>query len=266
MRSASRSSAARPTTISPWTMPGTSPISRLRASISTRPWSAGRGSTSSRRANTERDAATPRSGHGLFFLEQARFEMVTAEQLVKLGAIAFGEAGRLRDAALRDLQQLHEVFALEAVARIGEGEDLTRLVAQRLVLLRGRHDGRGGERHHLFDHNEQLPHVAGPRCRHQQLHRLRREAFDLAPVLLREAVQEMGGEQRDVLAAARERGDLERDDVEAVIQVLAELAVGHGLFEIAMRGGDLAHIDLDRSGRSDRAHLYVLQYAQELGL
>src|SRR5258708_2700764 len=53
-------------------------------------------------------------------LENLRVELVTPEQLVELGAVALGEPRRLRDVALGDLQELRQVFALEAAARVLE--------------------------------------------------------------------------------------------------------------------------------------------------
>ena len=54
--------------------------------------------------------------------------------------------------------------------------------------------------------------------------------------------------------------------MQAEIQVAAERAFGHVLFQIAIRGGDHAHIDLDRFAAADALERMPFQHAQELGL
>ena len=53
-------------------------------------------------------------------LEQAGLESVALEQAVKLGAVAPGEARRLGDVAAGDLEDAHQVVALEGLARLVE--------------------------------------------------------------------------------------------------------------------------------------------------
>ena len=63
-----------------------------------------------------------------------------------------------------------------------------------------------------------------------------------------------------------QRRQLERDHVQAVIKVFAELAgLGKG-FQVAVGGGDQTHIDLLRLHRADAADLTFLQYAQQARL
>ena len=53
-------------------------------------------------------------------------------------------------------------------------------------------------------------------------------------------------EQRDVLLALAQRRQVDVDDVEAVVQVLAEPAALDLVVEVAVRRGDDADVDLDR--------------------
>jgi len=78
------------------------------------------------------------------------------------------------------------------------------------------------QRHRLLQHIEQLPHVARPRRRHQQLHRLGREPQPLAPIALGQAPQEMVGQQRYVLAPLRQRRNGELHHVSADSRDLRE--------------------------------------------
>ena len=57
-----------------------------------------------------------------------------------------------------------------------------------------------------------------------------------------------------------------RDDVQAEEQVLAELAVGDRLLEVAVGGGDDADVDADVLLAAEARELAVLQHLQELGL
>ena len=64
---------------------------------------------------------------------------------------------------------------------------------------------------------------------------LQRALGDVADVLaefVREALQEVVGQQRDVLAPLAQRRNADLDDVQAVVQILAELAFGDGLLQI----------------------------------
>ena len=78
--------------------------------------------------------------------------------------------------------------------------------------------------------------------------------------------EEVRREQRNVLATLGERRQLQRDDVQAVIEILAELARRLLRFEVAVRRRDDAHVDRKRLRRADRPHLALLEHAQQLHL
>ena len=59
---------------------------------------------------------------------------------------------------------------------------------------------------------------------------------------------------------------MDGNDAQAVIQVLAKTAFGDFLFEILVRRGDHANIDVIFFGTSDGTHLAFLQHAIELHL
>ena len=64
------------------------------------------------------------------------------------------------------------------------------------------------------------------------------------PIDLRILGDEVLDEQRDVLAPLAQRRQRDRDDVDAVEEILAERSRLDRLGEIAVRGGDDAHVDL----------------------
>ena len=76
----------------------------------------------------------------------------------------------------------------------------------------------------------------------------------------------MRDQQRHVFATLVERRHLDVHDVEAVVQILAEVTAHDQLLQVAVRGGDDAHVDRRRLGAADRAHLVLLQHAQQLDL
>jgi hypothetical protein len=77
-----------------------------------------------------------------------------------------------------------------------------------------------------FSSSRTLP---GQLCGAQRGERVLREALDALAVLVGVAAEEEGGELVDVARALAERGDLQRDDVEAVEEVFPELALRDAL-------------------------------------
>jgi hypothetical protein len=112
----------------------------------------------------------------------------------------------------------------------------------------------------------QLADVAGPGVAGQLGAGGVAEAGDLGVVLLDEAAQEVLGEQQGVAAAQAQRRQLDVHDVEAIIKVLAEAALADVLGEVAVGGGDEAHVDLDRLAAADALEGPLLQHAQQLHL
>jgi len=103
-------------------------------------------------------------------------------------------------------------------------------------------------------------------CGDQQRHRVRRERWNRFLVPLRQAAQEVRGEQRNVLPPLGERRQLERHDVEPIEEILAKFTRRPLRVQIAMGGRDHAHIDRHRLRRADGPHFAFLQHAQEFYL
>ena len=77
------------------------------------------------------------------------------------------------------------------------------------------------------------------------MHGLVRELLDALVVLLVVRAQEVLDEQRDRVDPFPERGDVDGDDVQAVVEVLAELALSDRLLEVPVRRCDDPGIDSD---------------------
>ena len=74
------------------------------------------------------------------------------------------------------------------------------------------------------------------------------------------------GERIDLVAPLAQRRHVDLDDLQPVVQVLAELALEHHRLEIAVGGGDDAHVDGDALVAAQLGELGVLQHVQQLGL
>src|SRR5215470_13385092 len=73
-------------------------------------------------------------------------------------------------------------------------------------------------------------------------------------------------QERNVLEPVAERGDLERDCVQAPQQVVAEEVFLNPRLEIAVGGSHHAQVETLRMDRADREDLGFLQHAEERSL
>jgi hypothetical protein len=108
-----------------------------------------------------------------------------------------------------------------------------------------------------------LSHVAGPGIVHQGIDDVRSEPLHAtlhAPGIL---AQEVLGESRDVLAALPERRQVDRDDVQAVVEVAPEAPAVHRLLEVAVRGGEEARVGLESDLASHALEGPFLEDAEE---
>ena len=112
----------------------------------------------------------------------------------------------------------------------------------------------------------QLAHIARPRQVFQVLLGLGLEQFGLHGQLLRSAAEEMPGQGRDIFATVRQARDMDADHVQAVKQVFTKLAGLHQGFQVLVRGGDDANIDLDRHVPANPVELAIGQHPQQAGL
>src|SRR5690606_11601902 len=78
--------------------------------------------------------------------------------------------------------------------------------------------------------------------------------------------EEVLGEEGDVADAVAERGELDLDDVDAVVEVLAELPLGDEALQGLVAGEDNADVDVDGAGGAHRLESALLQHAQQLEL
>src|SRR5439155_3291234 len=73
-------------------------------------------------------------------------------------------------------------------------------------------------------------------------------------------------EIRDLVTPLAERAEGQADNVQAIEEVFAELAVEDRVFEVRVRRRDDADVDGERSRFSERCDLAGLEEAEQLGL
>ena len=112
----------------------------------------------------------------------------------------------------------------------------------------------------------QFAHVARPMIFFQRLDDVGGDGFRLALLFARDFFQKIVHQQRNVVAPLAQRRNVNAHDVEPVKQILAELPRRHGGFQRLVRGGDDAHVHLDRLVAADALERAALQHAQNFRL
>jgi hypothetical protein len=80
------------------------------------------------------------------------------------------------------------------------------------------------------------------------------------------AVDEEVDQRQNVFFAIAQRRNEDGNDRQAVIEVLAKLALAHRFFQIAVGSGDHAHIHLHVADAADAANDLIFEHAQQFGL
>ncbi len=123
-------------------------------------------------------------------------------------------------------------------------------------------DARAGAQHHgALDDVLELADVARPVVFREQIERVRRELETALLVLVAVLFQEMVDQQRDVILAVAQRRQLNRDDVQAIEEILAEFPFLHHLPQVDVGRGDDAHVDLDRLHPAEAHEVALLDAA-----
>src|SRR5580765_7042832 len=123
-----------------------------------------------------------------------------------------------------------------------------------------------GEHHRLLQEVLELSDVARPRESHHALERRRRDPRDALAVEGCEALQEVIDQVRDVLDALAERGHLDHEHGDSIVEILAERSLRHGRSQVLVGRGDQADVRSNRFRPADLGELAALDDAQQLGL
>src|SRR5262245_11010003 len=191
-------------------------------------------------------------------------QAVTLEPAVERAARESERLRRLAHVALVSLEGAPNQLLLGLVQRqvIEGGAAFRRTQAEigRAHLIADR------EQHRALDRMVQLAHVAGPGMGAQRLQRFGLEPGQPLAVARGMALEEVGGEERDVVAPLAQRRQADLDRVDSEQQVLAEAPHRHLAAQVAVGGRDQPHRDPARAGRAHALELAGLEHAQELGL
>ena len=125
--------------------------------------------------------------------------------------------------------------------------------------------GVGGHDDHPLHKISDFPDISGPAVVLNVLQHLIGETL-LQIILLAEVVEKMQTKGNDVLLTLPHRRDGQRDDMDAVVQILTESALAHHFLQILIGGGDQAKIHLLGPGGANPLDALFLQTAQQLAL
>src|SRR6185436_9666904 len=112
----------------------------------------------------------------------------------------------------------------------------------------------------------ELAHVAAPARCLDALLGARGEAGHAALEVARDALEEGARQRQDVDLAIAQRGQLDREHGEPVVEVLAEPALVDHRAQVAVGRRDPADVDLEGAAAADALESALLEDAQELGL
>src|SRR6266849_4241362 len=192
-------------------------------------------------------------------------------EMAALDAEALGGAGHV---PLVGPQLAQDEGALEGLARLLEGTLALAVVGRRLRVPRAERGREALGADHVtrahddepLDHVAQLAHVAGPVVRQEVGEGLDRDGLGPLAVLRREDRDEVGHQQGQVLLALAQRRHLDRDDIQAVIEVFPERARGDALGQVLVGGGQHPHVHPERVLAAHPLEGLLLQHPQYLGL
>jgi len=125
-------------------------------------------------------------------------------------------------------------------------------------------DGTFGEDHRALQHVPQLADVARPRLGDEASRRRLVEARRGPTV--GEPGEEGLGDRHDVLGAIAKGGQADREDGQAMVEVLSERALSDHRPQVSVGRGDPAHVHVDGGAAAEPLELPLLEHAQELGL
>ena len=175
---------------------------------------------------------------------------------------------RARDAVLRAEQCRSRVGRvwIDVLGRVRHGDaeafdmrgNLRELVDGQLALVR-KHDR---AKNRILE----LTNVAGPSVADQHVHGIAADRGDPLAFFGGEPRKEVAHQLRHVADTLAQRGHDHGEDIQAIVQILAELAFLDELDHVAVRRRDQAEVDLDALLRADGIDLAFLKRTQQLDL
>ena len=120
--------------------------------------------------------------------------------------------------------------------------------------------------HHPFYDVFKFTDIAGPRVTEKHIHSPIRNPQGAASEGGDEVIEEMVDQKRDVRTAFAQGRHVESEDVQAIVEILAEGVLTDGVFKIAVRGGEHPHVDEAGVFASHAGHFAVLEQTEQADL
>src|SRR5206468_2545138 len=121
----------------------------------------------------------------------------------------------------------------------------------------------GAENHRALQNVLQLAHVSRPRIALQPLHRFATDVLDAPADPHGELGDEELCQQRNITRALAQRGKMQREHVQSIVEILTERSLAYALEQIAIGRGDDANVGFDRRVSTDALKLALLKHAKE---
>src|SRR5262245_46538954 len=118
----------------------------------------------------------------------------------------------------------------------------------------------------LLDDVFHFANIARPGIPGQEIYRLLREFLTRPAFFLDPFGQKMLREQGDIFSSFTERRKVQGNDIDPVIQILAELSFADELFEILVGSRDDTHVHFNGLYPTDSCEFPLLKDPQQLGL
>ncbi len=124
----------------------------------------------------------------------------------------------------------------------------------------------GAEQRQLVDDILELTHISGPAVAQQCTSGAVAEGYGMGVVALGKVAGKFARQQENVVAAFAQRGHIDLNRRQAIVEVLAEAPFGDGPGHVDIGGGDDAHVALLDVARPDTDKLAGLKHAQQARL
>ena len=188
---------------------------------------------------------------------------LVARASIKLVSLYGDRLGSHAEAAL---WARHAEVALAAIGD-ADGMETAWYLSTLGLYQRARGDLRTAFEHHgALDDVPELAHVARPGVGEQAVLGFAVEAVETPAHLGLQCGEEMAGERQDVLAALGQPDDVDREDVQAIEEIVAEALVAHHRLQVAVGERDHPHVGGDLARPAHPAEAALLEEVQELRL
>src|SRR5208282_4888774 len=166
-------------------------------------------------------------------------------------------------------EHARDVLALDFIetGSVGDAaERLGRIVKQRIGQVIGRDRLAAHQDGAAFDRVAKFAHISGPSIARERRGRSGRKCQAGVRIANGGDVQQPLREWQNIFAAFAQRRNAQRDNVEAVVEILAKVMRGDFGVEVAIGRGDYSRVHVDGAFTADALEVLLLQKAQKLGL